>query len=85
MRQVIALDVSLTKDGLDVEDVRVTKTILEFPAPDGTLRRALIADGYLNRCVERAMLQPLVAPSSGPALERFWIEGIAGEAVYDLR
>jgi hypothetical protein len=85
MRQLVALDVVRTKDGYRLEAARVVETSLEFPGPDGTLRRALIADDSVDRCVERAFLDTRYDFSTGLVVERFSVVDVAGEAVYDLR
>ena len=85
MRQLVALDVVRTKDGYRLEGARVVETSLEFPGPDGTLRRALIADDSVDRCVERAFLDTRYDFATGLVVERFSVVDVAGEAVYDLR
>jgi len=84
MRQIVSLEISRTEDGFRVEDARVVETSLEFPAPDGTLRRVFLADDSLDRCVERAFVEPGYDTSRRREIERFTVQDIAGEAVYDL-
>jgi len=85
MRQIVSVDVVVTRDGSGIEGAHVLETSLEFPAPDGTLRRVLLADDSLDRCVERALVEGSDTAPPGPIVERFTMVGIAGEAVFDLR
>jgi hypothetical protein len=84
MRQIVSVEITRTEDGYRVEDAHVVETSLEFPGPDGTLRRVLLADDSLDRCVERAFVEPGDDTSRGREIERFIVQDIAGEAVYDL-
>jgi len=84
MQQIVSVEIARTEDGFRVEDARVVETSLEFPGPDGTLRRVFLADDSLDRCVERAFVDPGYDTSRGREIERFVVQDIAGEAVYDL-
>jgi len=84
MRQIVSVEITRTEEGFRVEDAHVVETSLEFPAPDGTLRRVLLADDSLDRCVERAFLATADDTSRGREVERFTVQDIAGEAVFDL-
>jgi hypothetical protein len=52
---LIVLQISSSDSGSLLEFAQVIDTWLEFPAPDGTLRRASLADTALDRCVEGAL------------------------------
>ena len=84
MHQIVSVEITRTEDGYRVEDARVVETSLEFPGPDRRLRRVLLADDSLDRCVERAFVEPGYDTSRGREIERFTVQDNAGEAVYDL-
>jgi hypothetical protein len=84
LQQSILFQISLAKDGCHLESAQVIDTWVEFPAPDGTLRRASLADASLDRCVERVLQGARAEANASATPERFWIQGRAGEAVYDL-
>ena len=85
MHQIILFDISSVKDGFWLDSAKVLETSLEFPAPDGSRRRATVDDASLNRCVE-SVLGGARVPSQGVGPgERLRVKVLAGEAVYDIR
>jgi hypothetical protein len=84
MHQIILFEISSVKDGFWLDSAKVLETSLEFPAPDGSRRRAIVVDASLNRCVESALAGARV-PGGMASGERLSVKVFAGEAVYDLR
>jgi len=85
LHQIVLFDISTVKDGFWVDSAKVVETSLEFPAPDGSRRRATVDDAALNRCVESVLVGALLRSEGVAPGERFRIDVLAGEAVYDIR
>jgi hypothetical protein len=85
MHQIVRFDISSVKDGFWLDSAKVLETSLEFPAPDGSRRRTLVDDASLNRCVESVLAGARLASEGSVPGERFRVEVLAGEAVYDIR
>jgi hypothetical protein len=84
LQQTFLFEIASADDAYFIDDVEVMESWLEFPAPDGTMRRLSFDDVALDRCIE-GVLRGTRFDAKGVAKgERFWIEGHAGEAVYDL-
>jgi hypothetical protein len=84
LQQTFVFQVSTSNDAYWIDSAEVIESTLEFPAPDGTLRRTSFDDATLDRCVEAALRGSRLESKGVPDGERFWVQGPAGEAVYDL-
>jgi hypothetical protein len=84
LQQTFVFQVSTSNDAYWIDSAEVIESSLEFPAPDGTLRRTSFDDPTLDRCVEGALCGSKVESNGVPDGQRFWVQGPAGEAVYDL-
>jgi hypothetical protein len=85
LHQLILFEISTSRDAYLLDSARVIESWLEFPAPDGSLRRTPVNDASLNRCVESALAGAQFRSGIGAEGETFQVKGFAGEAVYDLR
>ena len=85
MEQTILFEISASIDAWQLVSATVIDTWLEFPGPDGPLRRSPFSDASLDRCVENALAGAIVESPGVVAGETFRMKGHAGEAVYDLR
>jgi hypothetical protein len=84
LQQTFVFEISTSDDTYVIDDVEVTESSLEFPAPDGTMRRLSFDDAALDRCLEGVLRGSRLESNGAANGERFWVEGRAGEAVYDL-
>jgi len=85
LHQIVLFEISTVKNGFWVDSAKVVETSLEFPAPDGSRRRATVDDAALNRCVESVLVGARLHSERIAPGERFRIDVLAGEAVYDIR
>ena len=83
LQQTFVFEISTSNGAYVIDGVEPVESSLEFPAPDGTMRRVTFDDDRLDRCIA-GVLRGATAPSGEPDGKRFWVEGHAGEAVYDL-
>jgi hypothetical protein len=84
LQQTFVFQVSAANGAYLIDSAEVTESWLEFPAPDGTVRRTSFDDAILDRCVEGALRGTKLESDGAPDGERFRIQSPAGEAVYDL-
>jgi len=84
LQQTFVFQVSTSNEAYWIDSAEVIESWLDFPAPDGTMRRTSFDDATLDRCVEGALRGSKVESKGAPDGERFWVQGPAGEAVYDL-
>ena len=85
LHQIVLFEISTVKNGFWVDSAKVVETSLEFPAPDGSRRRATVDDAALNRCVESVLVGARLRWEGIAPGERFRTDVLAGEAVYDIR
>jgi len=84
LQQTFVFAVSTSNGAYLIDSVEAIESWLEFPGPDGTLRRTSFDDATLDRCIEGAFRGTRLESAGAPDGERFWIQSPAGEAVYDL-